>query len=297
MAIYHNPKTAYWIRDPLWGALYHVIYCLLRWLPCRTASAWGARLGLLEGRLRLAALRPRVGRCLSAIRPDLPAQQYPSIYRELWQNVGRAHAEMAVLDRLWDAAAVTVVNAKALREARLSGRPIVFVFSHLGNWELLAIAVRREGITLNVVYENLRNRFENRLARRSRRKLGYRLIPPTRPGVREIYAALERREAVAVAIDEFKDGNVTAPAFGRHLPKTSNLSYAIRLTRRFDAILLPAYCVRTGPQAFTLTFLDGTANADVPLLNALCESWIRAHPEQWYMLWRVQPDGLIKAGE
>jgi Kdo2-lipid IVA lauroyltransferase/acyltransferase len=289
--------VVYWIRDPLWGLLYRTLYCLLRLLPCGAASALGARLGLFEGRLRFAALRPRVERCLSAIRPDLPAAQYASIYREMWRNVGRVHAEMAVLDRMWEAAAVTVVNARVLREARLAGRPIVFVFSHLGNWEMLAVAAQRQGIALNVVYENLRNRFENRLAEQSRLGLGYKLIPPTRSGVRKIYAALQRREAVALAVDEFKDGNVIAPAFGRPLPETSNLRHAIRLARRFDALILPAYCVRTGPQAFTLTFLDKLINADIAQLNALCESWIRAHPEQWYMLWRILPDGLIKKGE
>jgi KDO2-lipid IV(A) lauroyltransferase len=297
MSIYQDPRVLFWIRDPFWGALYHVIYRAMKCLPCAVASAWGARMGLIEGGLRFAALRPRVERCLSVIRPDLTPSRRESIYREMWRNVGRVHGEMAVLERLWDAAAVTLVNAEALREARLSGRPIVFVFPHLGNWEMLAIAVRREGIALNVVYENLRNRFENRLAERSRRRLGYRLIPPTRAGVREIYAALRRREAVALAVDEFKEGNVVAPAFGRPAPKTSNVSYAIRLAQRFDALIVPGYCVRTGPQAFTLTVVDKLINADASLLNALCESWIRAHPEQWYMLWRLLPDGLMKAGE
>lgn len=297
MSIYHHPRVVYWIRDPLWGALYCVIYLLLRLLPCSAASAMGARLGALEGRLRGTVLRPRVERCLAAVRPDLPATEYASIYREMWRNAGRVHAEMAVVGRLWDAAVLTEVNASALRAVKRTGRPILFVFPHLGNWELLAIAARQEGIALNVVYENLRNRFENRLAQRSRRSLGYRLIPPTRLGVRQIYRALRAREAVALAIDEFRNGNVVAPAFGRSLPETSNLAYALRLARRFDAILMPAYCLRTGPQAFTLTFLDPLERTDVLTLNALCESWIRAHPEQWYMLWRILPDGLMQARE
>ena len=292
MPVFSEQSVAYWVRDPFWGALYTTIYHAIRLLPSGTASDLGARLGLMEGGLRFAALRPQVERCLSMIRPDLPPPPHASIIREMWQNVGRVHSEMAVLDRLWDVAAVTLVNAKALLDARHSGRPIVFVFPHLGNWEMLAIAIQRHGILLNVVYEQLHNRFENRLAERSRRRLGYRLIAPTRRGAREIYAALERREAVGLAMDEFKDGNVVAPAFGRPLPEASNLRYALRLARRFDAAVLPAYCVRTGPQSFTLTFVDPIINPDVASLNALCESWIRAHPAQWYMLWRLLPEGL-----
>jgi KDO2-lipid IV(A) lauroyltransferase len=294
MTIFRNPWVDYWIRDPLWGALYHAVYHAIGWLPCGAASNLGAQLGLAEGGLRSAALQPRMERCLSVIRSELPPSHRASIVREMWRNVGRVHAEMAVLDRLWEAATVTLVNARALRNAHLDGRPIVFVFSHLGNWEMLAVAVQREGVALNVVYEELHNRFEKRLAERSRRKLGYRLIPPTRRGAREIYAALRRHEAVALAMDEFKDGDVIAPAFGRPLPEACNIAYAVRLARRFNAIIVPAYCVRTGPLAFTLTFLDKLTNPDTALLNALCESWIRAHPEQWYMLWRLVPDGLAK---
>jgi lauroyl/myristoyl acyltransferase len=282
----------YWIRDPLWGALYQTIYYALGWLPCGTASGLGARLGLIEGRLRQAVLLPRIDHGLRMIRPDLAPGQRASIVGEMWQNVGRVHAEMTVLDRLWDAAAVTLVNAQILRGLR--ERPVVVVFSHLGNWEMLAMALQRQGIVLNVVYETLRNRFENRLAERARRRLGYRLIPPTRRGVREIYAALRRREAVALALDEFKNGDVIAPAFGRPLPQACNVRYAISLARRFGAVVLPVHCLRTGPQAFTLTFLDALTSPDAALLNALCESWIRAHPEQWYMLWRLLPRGLVK---
>jgi Kdo2-lipid IVA lauroyltransferase/acyltransferase len=291
MPMFRNPWMDYWIGDPLWGALYHATYHALGCLPCAAASGLGARLGLIEGGLRQAALLPRMEHSLSVIRPEMAPRQRASIVREMWQNVGRVHGEMPVLDRLWDAAAVTLVNAQALRGLR--ERPVVIVFPHLGNWEMLAIALQRQGIVLNVVYETLRNRFENRLAEKARRSLGYRLIPPTRRGVREIYAALQRREAVGLALDEFKEGNVIAPAFGRPLPQSCNLSYAIRLARRFGAAVLPAYCLRTGPQAFTLTFLDALSNPDAPQLNALCESWIRAHPEQWYMLWRLLPRGMV----
>jgi KDO2-lipid IV(A) lauroyltransferase len=296
MSIFRNPRLAYWARDPLWGALYYAIFHALRLLPCAMASGLGARLGLVEGRLHYAALQPRMALSLSRIRPDLSPQQHASIMRSVWQNVGRVHSEMAILDRLWDAAEVTLVNAQAIADARRSGRPVVVVFCHLGNWELLATAIQRQGITLNVVYENLSNRFENRLAVSARRRLGYRLIAPTRRGVREMYAALRRREAVALALDEFKNGRVIAPAFGRPLPADSNLGYALRLARRFDAVVLPTYCIRTGPLSFTLHFLDSMTNPDLGQLNALCESWIRAHPEQWYMLWRLSADGLAQAG-
>ena len=288
----HDPRVVYWIRDPLWGAFYRFVYHAVRLLPCRAASALGARLGLAEGLYRHTAASLRAERCLSIIRPDLAPEARAVVVREMWQNVGRVHAEMAVIDRLWDKAEFTLVNEQAFRSVQRARRPALLLFSHLGNWETLAVAVQQMGFTLNVVYENVRNRFERKLAISSRRRLGYRLIAPTRAGVRGLFGALARGEAVALALDEFKNGDVIAPAFGRRLPEDSNIHYTLKLARRFGAAILPAYCVRTAPFAFRLTFLDELINPDAAQLNALCESWIRAHPEQWYMLWRLGPEGL-----
>lgn len=292
MSLYHDPRMVYWIWDPFWGAFHYAIYQAVRLLPSRTASDMGARLGVAEGKYRLRDWSARADRSLSLLWPELSPQRRATLIREMWENVGRLHVEMAALDRLWDAAEISVVNEKSFLDPWRAGRPIVFVFPHLGNWEALAIAVQRRGLVLNVVYENLRNRFERRLATLARSRLGYRLIAPTRQGVREIHAALRRGEAVALAIDEFKNGNVIAPAFGRALPADSNIRYALKLARNFRAAILPAYCVRTGPFAFRLTYQDEMLNPDVLDLNALCESWIRAHPEQWYMLHRLAPETL-----
>lgn len=285
-------RLGYWLLDPLWGAVYHATYHGLRLLSCRTASALGARLGLAEGRKRYAEASLRAERCLAALRPDLAPQARAGAVDEMWRNVGRVHCEMPVIDRLWAAARIDLRGAEVLERALASRRPVVFAFSHLGNWELLAVAIQRAGFRLNVVYEDLRNRFERALANRSRRRLGYRLVPPTRRGTRELYAALARGEAVGLAIDEFKNDDVRAPAFGRPPAGDTNLRYAMRLAQRFDALVLPTYCLRTGPLAFTLHFLDELPAPEGAKLEALCESWIRAHPEQWYMLWRLRPEAL-----
>lgn len=287
MSFYDNPKVAYWLRDPFWGAVDYATYYALRALPPRTASDIGSRLGLAAGRFRFPELTARCDHNLSLIRPDLAPSARSDIVRQMWANVGRAEAEMPVLDRLWDSAQITLVNEANLLDPLRAGRPIVAFFPHLGNWELLANAFQRLGAVLNVVYEILSNRFERRLAANARGLIGYRLIAPTRQGVREMFSALERREAVGLAIDEFRNGNVIAPAFGRALPKDSNIRYALKLANRFGAAILPCLCVRTSPFAFRLIFQDEMINPQVADLNALGESWIRTHPEQWYMLHRL----------
>ncbi len=287
MSLYDNPKVVYWLRDPFWGGIDYAAYYALRSLPTRMVSDIGSRLGLAAGRFRFPEMTAQADHGLGLIRPDLTASARGEIVRKMWANVGRAEAEMTVLDRLLDEFDITVVNKKNFQEPVRAKRPIVFVFPHLGNWEALAIVGRRHGVVLNVVYEELKNRFERNLAAKARRQIGYRLIPPNFLGLREIFLALERGESVGIAIDEYRNGNVISPAFGRTLPNDSNIRYALRLARRFGAAIVPCVCIRTSPYAFRLTVHDEMINPDVADLNSLCESWIRAYPEQWYMLHRL----------
>lgn len=288
MSLDGNAWVNYWLRDPFWGVVNYAIYYFLRMLPVAAASDIGRRLGLAAGRFRFPEVTAQCDQNLRLIRPDLTAPARREMVRQMWASVGRTEAEMTVLDCLWDAAELTVINEEHVQAPLRAGRPIVFVFPHLGNWEALAILGRRYGIRLNVVYEQLENRFERYLVAKIRRQIGYRQISPTRNGIREIYSALERHEAVGFAIDEFRSGNVIAPTFGRTLPRDSNIHYALKLARKFNAAILPCLCVRTSPLAFTVTISDEMIVPDATDLNALCETWIRAHPEQWYMLHRLR---------
>ncbi|MGH8629924.1 MAG: lysophospholipid acyltransferase family protein, partial [Burkholderiales bacterium] len=196
MSLYDDPRVVYWIRDPFWGAVDYLTHYGLRLSPTRAASEIGGRLGLAAGRYRFPNLTARCDQNLRLIRPDLSPAQRAEVIAKMWENVGRTIAEMSVLDRLWERAEITLVNEACILEQQRAKRPLVFAFPHLGHWETLAIAVQRMGITLNVVFENLRNRFQRKLTHRARRRLGYRLLTPDRAGIRETYAALERGEAV-----------------------------------------------------------------------------------------------------
>jgi KDO2-lipid IV(A) lauroyltransferase len=288
MSLYHHPWVVHWVRDPFWGVVNNLAAASLRALPSRYASELGRYIGTIAGRTRFRDLTARSDRNLQRIRPDLDPPARERVLQAMWENVGRVNAEMPVIDRLWEAAQVTLVHDERLVQALRARRPAIFVFAHLGNWELLAIAAQRAGFALDVIYEILRNRFEIRLALRLRQRLGYRLVPPTLDGVRQIFQALGRGDPVGIAIDEFKNGNVVAPAFGRILPADANMRFAVRLARKFNALLVPAYCLRTSALSFRVVAEEPIADPDVDAVNARFEALIRAHSEQWYMLHRLQ---------
>ena len=288
-----SPRRKAQLAEGLWAAFIRMIYHALRLLPARLASDAGDRLSRRVGPAHNLNSARAALENLRYLRPDYPEAELAPAADRMWGYIGRVQAETPVLDRMWRSAGITVENGESVLGVLRERRPIVFVFLHLGNWELLAIAAQRLGATLNVVYEFLPDRFELELALRARAHLGYRLIPPNRTGVRQMLTALERGEAVALAIDEFKDDNVIAPPFGRPPRADSNARFAAKLARRFDAPVIAAYCVRTAPFEFSLNFEDPLERPAPEQLDALCESWIRAHLEQWYMLPRLRLEGTI----
>jgi len=282
------PRRRAQLAECLWSLLTTFFFHVLRLLPPRMASDLGERLARRIGPVQNPNSERSAYQSLRLIRPDDPESGRAGAVARMWGHVGRVQGEICTIDRMWDSAPITMVNEEVVRRAVAQRRPVVFVFAHLGNWELLAVAAVRLGLKLNVVYELLPERYELELSMRARRGLGYRLIAPTRAGLREMLAALGRGEAVGIAIDEFKHGNVAAPPFGRPPRSDSNARLAARLAARFDAPVIPACCLRTAPFAFTITVYDALERPSAAELEALCEGWIRAHLEQWYMLPRMR---------
>lgn len=279
--------TGYWLRDPFWGALDYLGHYGLKLLPRPLASEVGRMLGVAAGRWRAPELTERAAGVLERIRPDLGLEERRRLAGLMWGHVGRSIAEMSVLARLLEGAKIELVNEAVVLAAARARRPTVFLFVHLGNWELLGGVTRRLAGKLSVIYEHLPNRFQRRIAAAARRPMGYAQCPPTPQGVRQAVDALKRGEALMLAMDEFKHGSVVSPAFGRPLSRHTNLHYALKLARRHGAQIVATRCERLAPQAFRVSYTDPIENATPEGLNALAEAWIRSRPEQWYMLHRL----------
>jgi KDO2-lipid IV(A) lauroyltransferase len=285
---------SYWIIDPFWGAMDNLTHLLLRCLPLKTASAVGAWLGSLA-KHRFTAAQADILANLAFLDPQIKQPDQARIADALWKNIGRTLTEMAVLDRFRPQHYVfTDVNGIFDRLDRQ--RPVIFLFPHLGNWELIAHHVTRAGFRLNIIYEFLPNRFQRRLVARARKRTVYELISPDYRGTRQLFRNLAAGQAAGIAMDEFRNSRIVAPVFQGELPEKSNIRYAIGLARRFGAPLVTGYCLRKKGVSFEIVCADMydttamTSSDDeiAGLINERCQQWIRRHPEQWYMLHRAR---------
>jgi Kdo2-lipid IVA lauroyltransferase/acyltransferase len=285
---FFTPERLMQWGDKLWSMFIVLAYPVFRLFPPRFASDLGERLGRRYGPSRSPGSTREAIANLRQIRPDYSEAQCAEAVVAMWGQIGRVQAEMALMDRMWASAAISIRNGDCIRRAVSSGRPILFVFAHLGNWELLALGAQHLGAKVPSVYEELPDRVELDLVQRSRRRIGHKVISPDREGLLALLGSMRRNEAVGLAIDEFKNGNVIAPSLGRPPRRDTNACLVESLARRFGAIVIPVYCLRTGPFEFVLSVLDPLERPTAAELDALCETWIRAHPEQWYMLPRLR---------
>lgn len=281
---------------------------LIRALPVEAASSLGAWLGRTIG--PMTRQHRAAERNLRLAFPNLDDAGRANLLAAQWDNVGRAFAEFPIVDRLTPASGrVEVVNGGRLAAIAAAGCPVVFVSGHFSNWEVMPATIVAAGIACDMTYRAANNPYVDARIKRSRFRYGVRLFAPKgADGARELLAALEAGVSVALMNDQKYDGGVPAPFFGRQV---QTLPAAVRLARRFGAVLQPMSVQRAGGARFRCIVHDpiivadtGDRTADiaagVAAINAFIEARVRERPEEWFWVHRRWPakdyEDLAKAG-
>jgi len=285
----------YWVSDPFWGAVDFLIFKILRYIPLAYVSKIGSFIGsLAKFRFRRADSDAKAN--LKFLYPDISTEEIQKISNNMWKNIAQTLTEMSMLEKFNITKDSKLHNPQILNNLS-KNQPAIFLFPHLGNWELLAIAVINHGFRLNVIYEHVPNRFQRRLLESSRKRIGYKLVSPDYSGTRQLFKALASGESIGMAMDEFKGGKIISPVFSKNVLKTSNIYFAIRLAKRFNAPIVTGFCKRIDGIKFDITCSEpldytsmvslGKSDSDVAeLINQQCQRWIKDNPGQWYMLHR-----------
>lgn len=291
-----HPKVRYWLLDPFWGGLDYLAHYGLERLPTEWASAIGGFLGRLA-RGRFAAADKRAAANLRVLRPEVDENERARLLTEMWEQMGRTLCELAINGRLWDEGRIEVTDPAQVAGWCIQQRPMVFMFTHLGNWEVSAVAAVRLGIALRTVAVFSRNRFHNRLLRQSRARFGFEPVSADYAGIRAAYQHLEQKGAIGFAIDEYRKRQPVLPRFGRTTTPTGNVQHALRMAKKFQAILIVGRCERLPGVRFRVTatalvdqnldWYELPQESQIEQINALIEPWFHQHPEQWYWLDQV----------
>jgi len=289
-----------WRQDLIWRteALgFDLATAVLRLLPVDWVSDLGAALAKALGPLtrsqRIAERNIRLA------FPDLDPEARAGLLRAQWDNLGRTFFEFPITDRLTPRSGrVEVAGRERLEAIAASGEPAVIVAGHFANWEVIAAAIVDAGVDCRITYRAANNPYVDRRIKAGRERYGVRLFAPKGgEGAREIVAALERGESVALMNDQKFNEGIAAPFFGRPAHTASGPT---RLGLRAGGRLHPISAQRTGGARFRVVVhepivLERTGDrvrdleAGVAQVNAFMEARVRERPAEWFWVHRRWP--------
>jgi len=259
----------------------------VRVLPPRAADALAIGLARLAFHARLPARRAQernLERLLDQPSPPVVRR----CARESFEHFALALGDFLRLDSLAPEAlerAVEVRGERHLAAARESGRGVVLLTAHLGNWEWGAawLAAR---VRLHVAARPHPSARVERLFRRRRRAWGVATLPWHARSLGAM-RALRRGEWVALMADRPTRG--TPGRAGSHpalAPPACLLAAA--LARRCDALVLPAVMIHLPGRRYAACFEPARPPAGAPGsarsargLGAALARTLARHPGQW----------------
>jgi len=190
---------------------------------------------------------------------------------------------------------ITFENDEILKKVQEQKRPIIFVTSHYGSWELAGAMLSALREPIMIVYKKMKNKYfqEYLLSSRSKSRMKY----VERAGAtRGILKQLRSGGAVAILIDTNvnKREAITVDFLGK---PTSQIKTTAYFARKFDAALIPALIHENSNETYTIKFYDeivppktDNEEEDIRVSTQMQTDWLSAEilkaPEPWFWLHR-----------
>lgn len=235
--------------------------------------------------------RARAEEQLAYIHPDMAPPERRRIAQAVLDNFGRVLIEnYSTADQLawarrwqphgpgWD----------ACEEARQTGRPILFVSGHFGNYQAARAAMNVRGYQMGGLYRLMNNPYANAHYVASVEGVGGKAFARDRRGLAGFVKVLREGGQGAMLIDQYFADGTRLDFLGKPAPTALS---AGEMALKYDALLVPIYAERLENG---LDF-DVTVEAPIPpsdartmtqALNHSLAARVRARPEQWFWVHR-----------
>ena len=278
-------------------------FAVLGRLSPRRAAAIGDRLGAL-GYRPLGIRRGTVERQVAAAFPEKSPDERHRIVRGAYEHLGRIAVETALLARAGARGVLDLFEGadgwEHIDAARATGKGIIFVTGHFGNWELGGAYVAARGVPLDAIARRMSNPVFDRYITATRERIGMRIVHDA-DAVRRVPRAIREGRSVAFLADQGVKGlaSTFVPFFGR--PAKTPRGPAV-FALRLGAPVLFAAAVRQPSGRYRLFVEPVTVedtgdrerdvDAVVERFTRALEAAVRRAPEQYFWhhrRWRRQP--------
>lgn len=279
-------SRANWLQD----RLYRLLLAILLALPYRWRVPFA---GWLLSRLvaPIAGYDKRVRDNLALIVPDLSEAEVARMCRKVPENVGRTLIEL-YSGRAFVAHVtrdpLTGPGLAALDEAHRTGRPVILVTGHFGNYDASRAALIARGYRVGGLYRPMDNGWFNDHYVKAISKIGTPLFPRGKKGLAEMVRFLRSGGMLGMVIDQHMGQGARLQFFGRDA--LTSLS-AAELALKYGALVIPTYGIRK-PNGLDFEIVveepipEGTPEAMTQALNDSLERLVRDHMDQWFWIHR-----------
>ncbi|UTW10770.1 lysophospholipid acyltransferase family protein [Marinobacterium rhizophilum] len=290
--------------DKVKAVLAILVLGVLALLPLKWAQSLGGWFGRRQSKDPAGKLASNTRRNIELCFPELDATAQDALIEDSLVETGRSMAEMG-MSWLWSPERtlknIRAVNGESLiTETLASGRGIILIAPHLGNWEVLNLYLSKR-YPFTAMYKPPQLKLMDDLIKRMRARLGTRMAPANASGVRMVMKALKRTEMVGILPDQEPDeqGGVFAPFFG---VDALTMKLLPQLARQTKARVICGYAERLADGAgFEIYFREAEAGLDNPdleqaaaAMNRSVEACVRALPSQYqweYRRFSRRPEG------
>ncbi|MSQ93543.1 MAG: lipid A biosynthesis acyltransferase [Gemmataceae bacterium] len=298
-------KPRSWCLDYAGYLLVRMFSCVLQALPLDWSVALVRVLTLGFYHLDRRHRRVAIDNLRHAFPGAYSEEQLEQLTLDVYQHFGQMILEMTLIprklgSRRWREGLVSSFSPE-LKQALTSGRPILVVTAHYGNWELTAFMLRFFGIRAHLVARPIDNPYVDDLLRRFREMVGHKVLSK-HGDLARMKEVLADRGCLCTLVDQDAGARgMFVDFFGR--PASTHKVIA-HLARRTGALIVVTgaqnlgapleYAVRTtdiiDPQEYT-----GHADALFAITQRVTtgvELLVRHDPRQYFWLhrrWKHSP--------
>ena len=263
-----------------------ILFSLMRLLGYKIASEIGCFLGKTFGPLFRS--KKIIKNNLIKFDNSLTPEKIKNISKEMWENYGRILAEYPFISsfRKGDLDKYIKIENKEKLDEIKKGQPVVFVSAHFSNFELMAMAIEKAGVSLSAIYRPLNNKMVNSIMEPLRKKyICKNQIKKGINGVRESLKFFKQGVSIAIMIDQRVSEGVKInffnyPAYTTTIPA--------QFVKKFGCKIQPVHIERYNKIKFKISFdeqlifEENVDNASISLkLNQWLENKIKKNPSQW----------------
>jgi len=236
--------------------------------------------------------------------PEYSSAQKKALLRRSLVETGKGALETSGL-WLWSSKRVlrlikAVHGYDLLEQTMAAGKGCIIAAPHLGSWEIIGLYVSQQ-FPMTCLYRPPPLAGMDNFMQQARARLGTRLAPTDRSGVKTLLAILKNGEIIGILPDQDPSSGIGlfAPFFGIQANTMTLLS---KLANKTGAVVFFSYAERLSfGRGYHLHFIKGSADINdqdtlksCTAINSEVEKLIRTLPEQYlwcYKRFRSRPEG------